>query len=115
MPHRDPTLGPNATRGSQSTRGSVPAPPREPTAPMALAMHWVGRVFGVVSAMVLPAWGGAWLDERVGTRLFALLGVVLGLVAGMAYLLVMTRSGVDVRRRHGEPARRSHKGQAEDR
>jgi hypothetical protein len=82
---------------------------------MALAMHWVGRVFGVVSAMVLPAWGGSWLDERFGTRLFALLGVVLGLATGMAYLLVMTRSGGDGQRRHGVPARRSHEGQAEDR
>lgn len=82
---------------------------------MAVVMQWVGRVFGVVSAMVLPAWGGAWLDERVGTRLFALLGVVLGLVAGMAYLLVMTGSGGDGQRRHGSRVRRSHEGQAEDR
>jgi hypothetical protein len=82
---------------------------------MAVAMQWVGRVFGVVSAMVLPAWGGAWLDERVGTRLFALLGVVLGLVAGMAYLLVMTRSGSDGQRRQKAAAPRAHEGQAEDR
>lgn len=38
-------------------------------------------------AMVLPAVAGNWLDARLGTSLFVIAGLVLGFVAGMAWIV----------------------------
>ena len=46
----------------------------------------------VALEMVLPALGGYWLDKRNGTSYWATIGVVVGLVAGMWHLLLMTRA-----------------------
>jgi hypothetical protein len=66
-------------------------PDRPSPSPLAVAMQWVGRIFGVVGAMVLPAWGGSWLDQRWGTAWLAPAGMAAGLVLGIAYLLAITR------------------------
>jgi F0F1-type ATP synthase assembly protein I len=60
--------------------------------PLGLAMDWVTKITMVALEMVLPALGGYWLDKRNGTSYWAIMGVVVGLVAGMWHLLLMTRA-----------------------
>jgi uncharacterized protein YqgC (DUF456 family) len=59
--------------------------------PLALAMEWVAKITTVALEMVLPAVGGGYLDRRLGTSHWALVGVVLGVVVGMWHLLLMTK------------------------
>ena len=59
--------------------------------PLARAVEWVTKITTVALEMVLPAIGGGWLDRRLGTTYWALVGVVLGMVVGMWHLLQMTR------------------------
>jgi hypothetical protein len=40
--------------------------------------------------MFLPGVAGGWLDARLGTRFLAPVGLVLGFVAGLAWLLQLT-------------------------
>jgi len=58
---------------------------------MALAMEWVAKITTVGLEMMLPAVGGGYLDRRLGTSHWALVGVVLGVVLGMWHLLLMTK------------------------
>jgi len=59
--------------------------------PFALAMEWVAKITAVALEMFLPAVGGGYLDRRLGTNYWALVGVVVGVVVGMWHLLQMTR------------------------
>lgn len=59
--------------------------------PVAEAMTWVSRVLAVAAMMVLPGLAGQWLDKRWGTGFLGVSGFIVGLVSGMAYLLVMTK------------------------
>jgi hypothetical protein len=54
-------------------------------------MEWVAKITTVALEMFLPAVGGGYLDRRLGTSYWALVGVVVGLVGGMWHLLQMTR------------------------
>jgi len=69
-------------------------PTRRPSSdehPVARAQHWVSIVTTAVALMVLPGLGGQWLDHRLGTKFLTLIGFALGLVGGIAYLLVALR------------------------
>jgi len=59
--------------------------------PFAAAMEWVAKITTVGLEMALPAIGGGWLDRRLGTSYWALLGVVVGVAVGLLHLLQMTR------------------------
>jgi hypothetical protein len=59
--------------------------------PIALAMEWVAKITTVGLEMALPAIGGGWLDNRLQTHYWALLGVALGVTLGIWHLLQMTR------------------------
>lgn len=59
--------------------------------PFALAMEWVVKITTVGLEMVLPAVGGKYLDGRLGTSHWVLVGLVLGFVMGFWHLLQMTR------------------------
>jgi F0F1-type ATP synthase assembly protein I len=75
--------------------------------PLALAMEWVAKITTVALEMVLPAVGGHYLDGRLGTRYWALVGLVLGMVAGMWHLLQMTRpksASGGLKRKRGGPS-----------
>lgn len=51
-----------------------------------------GLTFAAVVALF--AWGGLWLDQKVGTKpLFVLLGVFLGLLGGTIHLLRVLAPG----------------------
>jgi hypothetical protein len=66
--------------------------------PMALAMQWVGRIFAAALMMSLPGIGGQWLDRHWKTGFLGPAGFLLGLTAGMAYLIAATRQ-TDLKRR----------------
>jgi hypothetical protein len=59
--------------------------------PLALAMEWVTKITTVALEMVLPAIGGGYLDKRLGTQYWTLIGVVFGFLVGMWHLLQMTK------------------------
>jgi putative F0F1-ATPase subunit (Ca2+/Mg2+ transporter) len=59
--------------------------------PFSQAMEWVAKITTVGLEMVLPAVGGRYLDSRLGTSYWVLLGLVLGFVVGMWHLLQMTQ------------------------
>lgn len=62
---------------------------------MASAMEWVAKITTVGLVMVLPAVGGKYLDARWGTNYWAVIGLVMGMVAGFVYLLQITRRPPD--------------------
>jgi hypothetical protein len=66
--------------------------PREPQgSPVGEALAWASRIMAVGLAMVLPAVAGGWLDARLGTGFLAPAGLVVGFVAGLAWLVQLTR------------------------
>ena len=62
---------------------------------MASAMEWVAKITTVGLVMVLPAVGGKYLDARWGTNCWAVVGLVMGMMAGFVYLLQITRRPPD--------------------
>lgn len=65
--------------------------PDEPNAsPIGAAVAWVSRITAIGLAMFLPGVAGGWLDARLGTRFLAPAGLVLGFVAGLAWLVQLT-------------------------
>jgi hypothetical protein len=55
-------------------------------------MQWAARITAVALEMVLPGVAGQWLDDRLGTSFFALMGFAVGVPAGVWHLLVMTKA-----------------------
>jgi F0F1-type ATP synthase assembly protein I len=51
------------------------------------ASLWVSRIFSAI----VPGLIGLWLDDRYGTRYFALIGLVLGLVSGILHFVQATK------------------------
>jgi hypothetical protein len=59
---------------------------------MAEALNWVSRITSIGLMMVLPAIGGRWLDGRRGTEHWAVVGLVLGVAAGLWQLMQIARA-----------------------
>jgi F0F1-type ATP synthase assembly protein I len=59
--------------------------------PMALAMEWVAKITTVGLEMVLPGVGGHYLDARLGTKYWTLIGFGVGMVVGFWHLMQMTK------------------------
>lgn len=66
--------------------------------PIGVAMQWVARITAAALMMVLPGIGAQWLDSKLGTRVLTLPGFILGLVAGVAYLLMVTKANTPPRK-----------------
>lgn len=66
-----------------------PRPPAK-RSPVGEALTWASRIMSVGMAMFLPAVIGGWLDERLGTEVLAAIGLVLGFLAGLTWLVRMT-------------------------
>lgn len=60
--------------------------------PIGDAIAWATRIMAIGVAMFLPAVAGGWLDARLGTSFLAPVGLVLGFVAGLAWLVQFGRS-----------------------
>jgi F0F1-type ATP synthase assembly protein I len=51
-------------------------------------MQWAYRITGIGLTIALPGLGGYWLDGRLGTGfVFTIVGLFLGMAAGMVSLL----------------------------
>ena len=79
-----------ATGGGQLAAQNV-TENRPSRPPLAVAMEWVAKITTVALEMILPAIAGGFLDRRLGTQHWALVGLVLGFVVGLWHLLQMTR------------------------
>ncbi len=66
---------------------------RRPEDPHAIArgMQWVARITTVALEMVVPAVIGGWLDNRFGTSMLALVGLLIGVPLGLWHLIKMTK------------------------
>lgn len=53
------------------------------------ALAWASRIIAAGIAMFLPAVAGNWLDARLGTGFLGLVGLVVGFVLGLAWLVRM--------------------------
>jgi F0F1-type ATP synthase assembly protein I len=66
---------------------------------MVEAMTWVSVVTSVVGVMTVPALGGIWIDNLLGTKcLFVILGAIFGFVGGMYCLLDMVKTNAGAHR-----------------
>jgi hypothetical protein len=78
----------------QPARGYSLGMPRERSgSAIGEALSWAARIMAVGLAMFLPAVAGGWLDARLGTAFLGPLGLVLGFVAGLAWLVRMATGG----------------------
>jgi len=64
--------------------------PGDPDA-IARGMQWVARITTVSLEMVIPAVIGGWLDNRFGTNMLALTGLLIGVPLGVWHLIKMTK------------------------
>ena len=55
--------------------------------PVGAALVWASRIMAVGVVMFLPAVAGTWLDGRLGTGFLGLVGLVIGFVAGIGWLV----------------------------
>ena len=59
---------------------------------MAEATKWVSVITSFVGVMIVPALGGIWLDNLLGTTsVFTILGAIFGFIGGMYCLLGMVK------------------------
>jgi hypothetical protein len=65
-------------------------PPPRDYSPLGAALEWVGRITAIGLLMVFPILGGHYLDHWLGTEFLGVVGMIVGFVAGLASLLVMT-------------------------
>lgn len=61
------------------------------SAPVGEALAWASRIIAAGVAMFLPAVGGGLLDARLGTSSFGPIGLVVGFVAGLTWLVRMAK------------------------
>ena len=50
-------------------------------------MTWAARIMAIGVAMFLPAVVGGWLGDRLGAAFLAPLGLVVGFIVGLAWLV----------------------------
>ena len=51
------------------------------------AFSWASRIIAVGLVMFLPAVAGGWLDLRLKTSFLSAIGLVIGFVAGLGWLV----------------------------
>ncbi|MFM8803193.1 MAG: hypothetical protein ACKOK8_04695 [Planctomycetia bacterium] len=72
------------------------APPQsrhrhEAGSPVGEAMVWASRIIAVGLAMFLPAVAGGWADSRLGTGFLGIVGLAVGFVLGLVWLVQLGR------------------------
>lgn len=63
---------------------------RQPDSPVGEALAWASRIIAIGIAMFLPAVAGNWLDARLGTRFLGPVGLVVGFVIGLTWLVQLS-------------------------
>jgi predicted MFS family arabinose efflux permease len=58
--------------------------------PVGEAMTWAARIIAIGVAMFLPAVAGGWLDDRLGTSFLAPVGLIVGFVVGLWWLVQLS-------------------------
>lgn len=58
-------------------------------APIGEALTWASRIIAAGVAMFLPTVAGAWADDRLGTRFLAPVGLVVGFITGLGWIVRM--------------------------
>ena len=62
--------------------------PADDRSVISLAWAWATRIIALSASMVIPALIGAWIDQRLGTKVvFLLLGFALGITAAVFQLM----------------------------
>lgn len=56
-------------------------------APIGEALAWASRIIAAGVAMMLPVIAGRWADDRLGSRFLAPIGLVVGFVAGLGWIV----------------------------
>ena len=65
--------------------------PKKSTSSITEAYHWVSILMTVTMEMVLPIWGGSWLDKRWETGpALTIVGAALGMFAAITHLMQLT-------------------------
>jgi len=83
--------------------------------PLVVAAEWTSRVTTISLEMVLPGLIGFWIDRQLGTvMVFLVLGVIVGMTAGMIHLVRLTSLNDTAGRRHGKPSRESSEDRPKD-
>lgn len=57
----------------------------------AIAWEWVSRVLSICVVMLLPAFGGRWIDQRMGTGYWVIVGLAIGFSSGMTALIQLVK------------------------
>jgi len=69
----------------------TPMPRESHPSPVGEALAWASRIIAMGCVMFLPAVAGRWLDARAGSGFFAPLGLVVGFVAGLSWIVQLSR------------------------
>ena len=75
---------------------------REKHRQQSVAVDWISRVLAVCVVMVLPGFGGLWLDQKLDTGYWTVLGFVFGFASGFTALILL------VKRNDGGPKQTRH-------
>lgn len=68
--------------------------PSDNRSPLAKAYQWSSRIMIVSLEMVLPAFAGWWIDQRLKTQIvFLLIGLSVGCTVGAWHLMRLVNSG----------------------
>ena len=65
-------------------------PPPDNRPPLAAAMEWVSQITAIALEIVGCIWVGRWLDGRLDTKFWAIVGLIVGPVVGFYHLLTVT-------------------------
>ena len=65
-------------------------PPPDNRPPLAAALEWVSQITAIALEIVGCIWVGRWLDGRLDSHYWAIVGLIVGPVVGFYHLLTVT-------------------------
>ena len=65
-------------------------PPPDNRPPLAAALEWVSQITAIAVEIVGCIWLGRWLDGRLGSSHWAVVGLIVGPLLGFYHLLTVT-------------------------
>ena len=64
--------------------------PQDPRPPIAQAMEWASRISAIGLEILVCIWLGSWLDKKLDTTYWSVVGVIVGPAMGFWHLLLLT-------------------------